>query len=365
LLYFKAVFSQTQEDEPWLVLDRLTLALVVAAITAVVVVSTMATVISVFNNSSPFAFEEADAQKKVKNNKCIKDKQCPGAPNATPICKLDGVCGITCNEFYKDCDGITTNGCEVFVGGSDVTNCGFCGNDCRDTGGPNAVCNQGTCECGPGLTLCGASGCVDTKTNVAHCGQGEEACGNDCRTVGGPNAVCNQGTCECGPGLTLCGASGCVDTDSDENNCGICGNPDTGEGICSDAGGICESGHCTCPPGTEMCGGQCQAECPSGQVRDPNTCACKIGLCGSCGSGPSECGPGMVCGVYDANTGAKKCHTAHDLCPDGTCDCYGKSTFGQPCYGKTAGTTSGSFVCIQNANAGLATTTGCSPECPQ
>jgi hypothetical protein len=68
--------------------------------------------------------------------------------------------------------------------------------------------------------------CANTKTSPSDCG----GCGNACD--GG--AVCNGGTCGCGPLLTTC-AGACVDTRFDTGNCGACGNACDG-GQCLDGG---------------------------------------------------------------------------------------------------------------------------------
>src|SRR5262249_25678128 len=62
--------------------------------------------------------------------------------NGTATCG-SGTCGILCNAGYKDCDGLSANGCETNVA-SDVNNCNTCGHVCSATGGtPNCV--NGSC----------------------------------------------------------------------------------------------------------------------------------------------------------------------------------------------------------------------------
>jgi hypothetical protein len=68
---------------------------------------------------------------------------------------------------------------------------------------PNMVCN---------------GKCVSLGTDVANCG----ACGNACT---GDGAYCNAGRCACvGPLTDYCAGNGCQDVSSDVNNCGACGN---------------------------------------------------------------------------------------------------------------------------------------------
>lgn len=159
---------------------------------------------------------------------------------------------------------------------TDFRNCGACGNDCgayvcdegvctdrlRMPDGPDSTMPDATMDgempdadidagpdggdaeppdadtgfdadtglpgCGVGVLACGAE-CVDTNTDVRHCGDCDSPC------VSGE--VCTAGVCEpaCPVGQTEC-ASGCFDTDSDARHCGGCGV------VC--ASGICESGEC-------------------------------------------------------------------------------------------------------------------------
>lgn len=92
---------------------------------------------------------------------------------------------------------------------SDVMHCGACGGACAS----GATCTASVCACPSALTLCSGT-CVDTQTSAIHCG----ACGTAC----GPDRACTAGSCGCGPGLTECGGA-CVDTSSDPTSCGGCG----------------------------------------------------------------------------------------------------------------------------------------------
>jgi len=65
--------------------------------------------------------------------------------------------------------------------------------------------------------VCG-SACVDVGSDIDNCG----ACGNTCT---GDGAKCTAGTCGCiGPLFDYCAGTGCMDVSSDTNNCGSCGN---------------------------------------------------------------------------------------------------------------------------------------------
>jgi hypothetical protein len=174
---------------------------------------------------------------------------------------------------------------------SDSANCGGCGQACVDA----QTCESGSCVCPSGSVLCssgaltvvdgtvaaGAAGqaCVDTLTDVRHCG----ACGTAC--AGGQ--VCDQGTCECPAGQTLCGDS-CVDTETSVENCGSCGN-DCGDGH------LCDGGTCACPDGQTECGDACvdtqadAANCGGCGVACGLGQACTAGTCLSGAPGTDGC----------------------------------------------------------------------------
>jgi hypothetical protein len=134
-------------------------------------------------------------------------------PNATAT--LDnGVCAIrSCNPGYKDCKGGPVDGCESYVLGGDVDNCGDCGKPCTRTNAAASCDTGGTCTmgaCTPGHGDCNknpADGCETAvgASDVANCG----ACGNACLLA----QDCNTGKCEnhsvtcASPGVTCKQAS--------------------------------------------------------------------------------------------------------------------------------------------------------------
>ena len=115
-------------------------------------------------------------------------------PNATSNC-VAGACAIvTCNTGYKDCNNIPSDGCEVYVQ-NDPFNCGNCGVNCGSA--PNAVigCLSGNCvitSCATGYADCDGNknnGCeVNLKTDAFNCG--------NCGTVCPSGKTCVNGVCQ-------------------------------------------------------------------------------------------------------------------------------------------------------------------------
>jgi hypothetical protein len=68
---------------------------------------------------------------------------CPARANAIATCVL-GACGSICAAGFADCDGDSTNGCEVDTRSSDA-HCGRCGNACATMGAMGARCAAGAC----------------------------------------------------------------------------------------------------------------------------------------------------------------------------------------------------------------------------
>jgi hypothetical protein len=99
------------------------------------------------------------------------------------------------------------------------------------------TCVMGDCDfaCGSPFIKCG-QGCVDTRTDLAHCGQ----CGRVCMGVERGVPTCTNSQCGilCDAGYSLCSGK-CVDTLTDKDNCGQCGKGCPGNSPCR--GGKCRN----------------------------------------------------------------------------------------------------------------------------
>ena len=166
-------------------------------------------------------------------------------PNATAGCS-SGACSIaSCNAGYANCDGLTSNGCETNTSSS-VANCGACGFVCSTPANAVAGCSGGACgiaSCNAGYANCDglvSNGCeTNTSTSVANCG----ACGFVC-SLANATPACSSGACSiasCNAGYANCdgvASNGCeVNLNTDVNNCGGCGHVCPGGDICSS--GVC------------------------------------------------------------------------------------------------------------------------------
>jgi len=118
-------------------------------------------------------------------------------------------------------NGTTADGCETNTKTS-VGNCGSCGNACSVSHGAPA-CVNGTCavaSCDPGFADCNGSaadGCeVNTQTSASNCG----ACGNDCRNFG--QTCCGTYCADLENDFDNCGSCGFRCPDPDPFEIGEC-----------------------------------------------------------------------------------------------------------------------------------------------
>lgn len=113
------------------------------------------------------------------------DSFCVGEPR--PECAI-----FACQGDWKNCDGLTDNGCEVDVA-TDPNNCGECGSACLDR--PNVAewaCSRKQCRifrCIGDFADCDgdvSDGCeVDRETDPNHCGSCNNRCESGQTCVGG------------------------------------------------------------------------------------------------------------------------------------------------------------------------------------
>jgi hypothetical protein len=140
-----------------------------------------------------------------------------------------------CNNDPSHLCGGCASGYSCTDFGSDVHNCGGCGNDCWLGAGVNedASCSNGACAyaCVAGAVDCNGT-CTFLDSDPDNCG----ACGNICPAT---EPYCGQGVCfdpGCAPGLTYC-AGACVDVMSNGFYCGSCFHSCAQNESCQ--GGIC------------------------------------------------------------------------------------------------------------------------------
>lgn len=116
-------------------------------------------------------------------------------PHATARCSATGECVIgACNGDWDNCDGDSSNGCEVDKSSSNA-HCGRCNNACVV---PNAEpdCARGVCavlRCHPGWGDCSAAapGCETDLSREQTCGACDVACEAGQSCVGPPgNETC-------------------------------------------------------------------------------------------------------------------------------------------------------------------------------
>ncbi len=299
-------------------------------------------------------------------NNCGKCGTACSASNATVAC-VSSACTISgCSTNFADCNKQYTDGCEANLK-SDPSNCGGCGNACSNTNG-TASCNQGLCAitCNAGYDDCNSDvtdGCETRLNTVSNCGACGATCTNPhgsttCSTSGGavckPTCASGWGDCNGNP------ADGCETQLNTNANCGACSqgcSPANAAGDCStgscqvsscNAGwGNCDSNQsngcethtaadvancggcgsaCSNNNGTPSCnGGGCSIACSAGYADCDNnarTDGCEVNT----RTDPNNCGTcGHVCSGSTPNCSNGNCVSA---CPVGTADCDGNSANG-------------------------------------
>lgn len=172
------------------------------------------------------------------------------------------------------------------------------------TAGNGGSGNGGAGGCGSGQMMC-SSGCKDLSTDQQNCG----TCGNACAA----GQTCQGGQCLCSAGLLACGGS-CVA--SDATHCGGCSTMCASGQVCANnaCAASCPAGQAQCtdgacvPPtgGTALHCGGCNP-CPDGSV-------CNGGVCGCPNAGQMLCSNACV----DTKTSREHCGACGQACA-GTC----------------------------------------------
>jgi hypothetical protein len=244
-------------------------------------------------------------------NNCGKcGVSCPAVANATATCS-DGRCSFSCKNHFANCDGKSSNGCEVNTL-TDAAHCGSCRASCPTVASAVSTCSNGQCSftCKPGFANCdgkSSNGCeVVTSSNAAHCG----SCGTSCPTVANAVSTCSASHCifTCNTGFADCDgdpSNGCeVDTSLDAANCGHCG---TSCPTVANAASICSASHCifTCSPDFADCDGDPSNGCEVDTSSDAENCGHCGASCPTVANAVSTCSNGQ-CG-FTCNTGFANC----------------------------------------------------------
>jgi hypothetical protein len=236
------------------------------------------------------------------NDPATCGKSCDSKVNCGPnsVCN-NGVCG--CQPGYANCDGLLSNGCEVDL--NSVNSCGTnCSNKvvCSTNNGINPVCDNGVCRltCNSGYEDCNAKagssdGCEVNLNSINSCGTN---CSNivKCSSANGSNPVCDNGLCvlSCNEGYQDCNyeygkSDGCEVRLNSPATCGTNCWDIMNCGVYS----VCKNGVCECQVGYANCDGDWNNGCEINMTNDENNCGgCNI----TCGIGEkcinSKCGKG-------------------------------------------------------------------------
>lgn len=206
---------------------------------------------------------------------CLLKEGC-STENCSGRC-VDDECVSACSRGSSLC------GDSCFDLSRSELHCGDCGNGCDETEScksgkceASTACTGPGCECASGRDACDGV-CVDTSTNLFHCG----SCGSECDET----AECLDGSCTCLDGKSFCGEV-CVELLDDNKHCGSCGN------VCR-GGTSCDSGSCVCPSGQSLCDGFCvdtllsRNHCGACGVSCQGNERCTLG---SCDASEDDCG---------------------------------------------------------------------------
>ncbi|CAF1222581.1 unnamed protein product [Didymodactylos carnosus] len=260
--------------------------------------------------------------------------------HSTSAC-LNGSCVIAyCDLGYINCNGITSDGCEVNILTS-ATNCGHCGNVCNLTHA-SAVCSSGACaisSCDTAYGDCDGSavtGCEKSLRTLTDCG----LCGTACHLTncaytcsGGACAIltCNAGYANC-DGVTSNGCEADLTTVTTCGSCITCNLAYATAGCSNQTCVIssCNSGYSNCD-GIDSTGcevnlyttshcGSCNYACPS---YAHSSQSCSTGVCVmSCVTGYANCDGSITNGCEADLSSTSTCGSCSTSCATGTsCNC--------------------------------------------
>jgi hypothetical protein len=230
--------------------------------------------------------------------KCDGERYC--AESGLTVCDAPTPAPEECDGEDNDCDELFDEDEDICGGGM---LCLCAGSDCG-------------CVCSEGLTDCGEGFCVDTKTDVEHCG----ACSKPCDVPNVETYLCQNADCKiakCVAGFENFNGKyddGCECTinpevcDGVDNDCD--GAVDEGEEACpgmEDCVGSCVDGLCECSAGCDFCEGMCVTFLS--YFEDPENC----GYCGNNCALPNT----IVYGCEGGN-----CYPIS--CEEGFADCDGQ-----------------------------------------
>ena len=303
--------------------------------------------------------------------RCARDEECVGnaggpvcdavsgrcvACTATrDVCPTGRFCDTTSNTCLTGCRD--DDACAALAGdaGADASvlpaarrcdrttrACVECVTD--DHCGAGMLCVGSTCVMGctaarpcPGTQTCCSGACVDTVSNVAHCGRCDNRCTASNATAACMNSLCAVGMCTA-PFADCDRApdNGCeTNTLTDAMNCGACGAACPSR---PNARSSCSSGRCefTCNAGFADCDGNADNGCEVELATDRANCgacstvcnppnavpACVMGRCAvmACAAGFADC-DGMGANGCEMRTG-EPCESP-DRCSAGVTACAG------------------------------------------
>ncbi|MDD9965051.1 MAG: hypothetical protein OXR73_02415 [Myxococcales bacterium] len=233
---------------------------------------------------------ETDTELPQACGSCVAD--CAAGDNVVRGGCDDGVCQLTCEKGFDDCDSDPINGCEASLQAE--RHCTACGVDCTALANvASAKCGARGCEdlvCEVGFADCDGNadnGCEADLATPRHCG----ACDSPCAPARGTGECTPDGACAlvgCDPGFADCNEDpqdGCEASLASAGSCGAC------DAVCR-VGLGCENGTCVCthsddcPQDQECCDGECvdtAAACSPWPCPIPGT-ARPLLHCGGCGT---------------------------------------------------------------------------------